>query len=94
MLPLWTVIAMMGRARKLVPWLPLVFLCGAAALFALLRLAVLPEFRRVRWLAFVGLMALTLGVPLWSARCCGGTGWTRRSVQPSDVTPTATSNRP
>ncbi len=93
-MPLWTVIGMMGRARKLL-WLPPACLCGAAALFALLRLAVLPEFRRVRWLGFVGLMALALGLPLLSSRLAPRHRLDHRAgVPPSAVTPAATTDHP
>jgi hypothetical protein len=93
-MPLWTVIGMMGRARKLL-WLPPACLCGAAALFALLRLAVLPEFRRVRWLAYVGLMALALGVPFLTSRAMPRHRLDHRAGVPSSgVTPTATTDHP
>jgi hypothetical protein len=84
-MPVWVVISKMGRAHKL-PWLPPACLCGLAALFALVRLTVLPEFRRVRWLAFVGLMALSLGVPLLSTRLMPRhRSGHRTGGQPSDV---------
>jgi hypothetical protein len=92
-MPLWAVIGMMGRARNL--WLAPLFLCGAAALFALLRLAVLPEFRRFRWVAFVGVIALSLGVPFLSARLITHHRVDHRAAaHPSDLTPAATSNHP
>jgi hypothetical protein len=63
LLPLWGVIHTILRPHGL-PWLPPLILCLIAAVFAILRLTVLPEYRRVRWLAFAGLVALLLGGPL------------------------------
>jgi hypothetical protein len=93
-MPVWTVIGTMGRARRAL-WLPPAAFCGFAALFALLRLVALPEFRRVRWLAFTGLMALALGVPLLSARLRPRHRLDHRvGAQTSDVTATTPSAHP
>lgn len=63
LMPLWAVLGSISRLHRL-PRLAPVMLCGMALLFAVVRLTVLPEYRRVRWLAFAGLMALVLGIPL------------------------------
>lgn len=93
-MPLWTAVGMMGRSHRL-PWLPPASLCVAAFLFALIRLTVLPEFRRIRWAAIGGLMALGLLLPLLLARVTPRHRMDHRtSIPPSDVTPTTTTNHP
>lgn len=64
LLPLWSLLPMLGRPH-VPPWLPPAGLCVSAALFALIRLTALPEFRRVyRWSAMAGLMIFALLLPM------------------------------
>jgi hypothetical protein len=67
LMPLFSMVRVIGRTHRNA-WLPPLMLCGMAVLFAVIRLTVLPEFRRVRWLAFAALIALALGSPMLLAR--------------------------
>jgi hypothetical protein len=66
-MPLYSGIRMLGRVNR-VPWLPPAALCVAAILFALFRLMALPEYKRIRWVALVGLIALGVGLPMLAIR--------------------------
>jgi hypothetical protein len=62
-LPLYTLIGMIGRPNR-PPVLVPAFICGAAVLFAVIRLVSLPELRRFRWLGIAALMAAGVLFPL------------------------------
>jgi hypothetical protein len=62
LMPFMAVMGMVGRVHRAPALLP-AFLCVAALFFAVLRLTVLPEFRRIRWLGFAIIFGLSLGVP-------------------------------
>jgi hypothetical protein len=66
-MPLFSMVGVIGPTHRNA-WPPPLMLCGMAVLFAVIRLTVLPEFRRVRWIAFAALMALALGSPMLLAR--------------------------
>jgi hypothetical protein len=63
LIPLWGLIRSIFRPHR-VSWLPPLMLCCIAGLFAVVRLTALPEYRRIRWFALAGLIALLLGGPL------------------------------
>jgi hypothetical protein len=60
-MPVFSVLRMIGRTHR-VSWLAPAGLCVAASLFALFRLMALPEFRRTRWVAVVGVVAVSVGL--------------------------------
>ena len=63
LMPLVGLVSSMHRLHR-IPRLAPALLCGMAVLFAFIRLTVLPEYRRVRWIGFAGVMALAFGIPL------------------------------
>ena len=92
-MPAWGVIGSLGRPHS-VPGLLPAMLCGLVILFALFRLLVLPEFRRVRWLGLAGLLALGMAIPLWSARMIGRHRLDHRNgVRAGNVTAPATADQ-
>jgi hypothetical protein len=94
LMPLWAVITTIRRVHRL-PWLPPALLCGMALLFAVVRLVVLPEYRRVRWLGFAVLMALLLGFPMVLPRVLPRHRSDRRGADtPGEVTPAPATNHP
>jgi hypothetical protein len=92
LMPLWAAIGTVRRAHRL-PWLPPAMLCGIALLFAIVRLVVLPEYRRIRWLGFAALMALLLGFPLVLPRFLPRHRSDHRAADnPGEVTPAPATN--
>jgi hypothetical protein len=94
LMPAWGVLSTAGHAHR-VRWLPPAMLCGAALLFAIIRVTVLPEYRRFRWLAFAGLMAIVLGIPLVLPRMLPRHRSDHRAADHSaETTPPATAKQP
>jgi hypothetical protein len=89
LMPLWAVFGSSHRLPRLAP----LMLLGMAALYAVFRVIVLPEYRRIRWVGFAALMALTLGVPLLLPKLMPRARSGHPANHPGAVTPAAGADR-